>query len=132
MNIFHLISLFSYNYKTFAVLQTKGHILPVYPDSVLPYLGSWCSQCGKESTLGRGKDMLFSPHSEIESGTKLKTEDRGLVKTRRHAEEVLPGLIAAGVAVGIQDDKKLQQCCNSARCRIYRDQKGGKNGGNAI
>ncbi|XDA80046.1 hypothetical protein R6Z07F_010039 [Ovis aries] len=76
------------------------------------------------NTLGRGKDMLFSPHSEIESGTKLKTEDRGLVKTRRHAEEVLPGLIAAGVAVGIQDDKKLQQCCNSARCRIYRDQKG--------
>lgn len=29
-------------------LASPGHILPVYPDSVLPYLGSWCSQCGKE------------------------------------------------------------------------------------
>lgn len=82
------------------------------------------------------KQRIFPQHDlsqhDLNSGTKLKTEDRGLVKTRRHAEEVLPGLIAAGVAVGIQDDKKLQQCCNSARCRIYRDQKGGKNGGNSI
>ena len=29
------------------------------------------------------------------------------MKTRKHAKEVLPGLIAAGAAVGIQDDTKL-------------------------
>lgn len=49
------------------------------------------------------------------SGTKLKTEDRGFMKTRKHATEVLPGLIAAGAAVGIQDGTKL----NSAA--ILRD-----------
>ena len=41
------------------------------------------------------------------NGTKLKTEDRGFMETRRHVEEVLPELIAAGAAVGIQGDTKL-------------------------